>query len=458
MPSNETIYQSTVLLAIILGLLTLLVPRRYFLVPFIIAACFVPSDQRIMLMGLDFKVLRMIVAVGVLRVLLFGECRRLKLNRIDRLLLMWVLCGAAIYSIQWNTAEAVINRAGVLFDAAGLYWLFRQNIRSWDDLKHTFRLFAVGAIILLPFVLIEWSTGSNPFVFLGKVITSVREENFRCQGAFPHSIMLGLFWAILAPMFLALARTETKKTLYVSAFASSVVIVMATASSTPILVLILAIVAYAAFNWRQYTAAAALALAAVTAALHITMNAPVWHFLARINVIGGSTGWHRYNLIDKAISNFNEWMVIGCRSTDHWGWGLGDVTNQYVLEGVRGGAATLILFILMIYAVLKTLVASSLRYRDPDARLLSWALFSMMIAHCVGFIGVSYFGQIQVLWYMTLATASLLADRRTDMNRQSVSHEIMNGGKGYANHSSNDFKPRRYATHECDGLSDVHKC
>ena len=412
MSSEATIYQSTVLLAIILAMLTLLVRRRYFLVPLILAACFVPTDQRIMVMGLDFKVLRMIIAVGVLRVMLFGEYQRLKLNRIDRLLLMWVLCGAAIYSIQWNTAEAVINRAGILFDAVGLYWLFRQNIRSWDDLKHTLRVFAVGAIILLPFVLIEWSTGSNPFVFLGKAVTSVRQDNFRCQAAFPHSIMLGLFWAILAPMFLALAKTETKKTLYLFAFASSIVIVAATASSTPILVLILAIVAYTAFNWRQYTAVAALAIAAVTAAIHIAMNAPVWHLLARINVISGSTGWHRYNLIDKAIANFNEWMVIGCRSTDHWGWGLGDVTNQYVQEGVRGGVATLILFVLMIYAVLKTLVTSSLGYRDRNAQLLTWALFSMMIAHCVGFIGVSYFGQIQVLWYMTLAAASLLQEQQ----------------------------------------------
>lgn len=399
-------------MAIFLALLTVLIPRKYFLAPFVLAACFVPTDQRIIVMGLDFTVLRMLVAVGVLRVLLFGEYRRLKLNRIDRLLLMWLLCGAVIYSIQWNTAEAVINRAGILFNAVGLYWLFRQNIRSWDDLKHTLRLFAVGAIILLPFVLIEWSTGSNPFVFLGKAITSVRQDKFRCQAAFPHSIMMGLFWAILAPMFLAMARTEKKKTLYLFAFASSIVIVVASASSTPILVLILAIVAYKAFNRRRYTAAAAVALAAVTTALHIVMNAPVWHLIARINVIGGSTGWHRYNLIDKAIRNFDEWMVIGCRSTDHWGWGLGDVTNQYVLEGVRGGAATLILFVLMIYAVLKTLVTSSLRYRDPNTQLLTWALFSMMIAHCVGFIGVSYFGQIQVLWYMTLATASLLEEQQ----------------------------------------------
>lgn len=412
MTSEATIYQSTIAIVIFLALLTILMPRKYFLVPFILAACFVPTDQRIIVMGLDFTVLRILVAAGVLRVFIYGEYRRFKLNTVDRLLLLWLICGAVIYSIQWKEAEATINRAGFMFDALGLYWIFRQNIQSWTNLKNTLSLFAVAAIILLPFVLMEWSTGNNPFVFLGKVITSVREEKFRCQGAFPHSIMLGLFWAVLAPMFLAMAKTEKNKTLYVSAFASSVVIVMASASSTPILVLILAIVSYAAFNWRQYTGVTAMVLMAITAALHFAMKAPVWHLLARINVIGGSTGWHRYNLIDKAISNFNEWMVIGCRSTDHWGWGLEDVTNQYVSEGVRGGVVTLILFVLMIYAVLKTLVNSSLRYRDRNTQLLIWALFSMMIAHCIGFIGVTYFGQIRVLWYMTLAAAAMLQEQQ----------------------------------------------
>lgn len=412
MQSEATIYQSTILLALILGLSALLVPRRYFLAPFILAACFIPADQRIRVMGLDLTVLRMLVAVGVMRVVLFGEYRRIRLNRIDRLLVMWVVCGAAIYSIQWKSAEAMINRAGALFDATGLYWLFRQNVRSWDDLKQTVRLFAVGAIILLPLVLVEWSTGENPFVRLGKAITAVRQDRYRCQAAFPHSIMMGLFWAILAPMFLALARTETRKTLYWLALACSVAIIAASASSTPLLVLMLALATYWAFGWRRYTGVAAWSCAIMAAALHVVMNAPVWHLLARVNVIGGSTGWHRYKLIDQAINNFNEWKIIGCRYTEHWGWGLGDVTNQYVLEGVRGGVLTLTLFVLLIFFVLKTLVSASLQYRGRSIRLLVWGIFSMMIAHCVGFIGVSYFGQIQVLWYMTLAAAAMVAEQQ----------------------------------------------
>jgi len=407
----------TLLLAIFLAGLTIMIPRKYFLVPYILAVCFVPSDQRIIIGQFDFTVLRLLVGAGVLRILLRAEQRRLSLNTIDRLLLMWVFCGAAVYIIQWKNTEAVINRAGFLFDAVGLYWLFRQNIRSGSDVKRMFRLFAFCAIISLPFILLEWSTGSNPFVIFGRVVTSVRGERFRCQGAFPHSIMMGLFWAVLAPMFVALARTEKSKILYWAAFISSLAIVIVSASSSPLLVLLLALAAFYAFNWRRHSASIAWAIVAVTAALHIVMNAPVWHLIARVNIVGGSTGWHRYNLIDKAIRNFNEWMVLGCRSTKHWGFGLEDVTNQYVLEGVRGGAITLLIFLIMIYATLKLLVNSSLRYRGRREQLLIWGLVSMMIAHCVGFIGASYFGQISVLWYMTLAAASLFAEHQLFLKR-----------------------------------------
>ncbi len=417
MTPNTTIYQSTVLLTVCLAVLTLLVPRKYFLAPFVLAACFVPTDQRIIMMDFDLTVLRMLVAVGVLRVFIYGEYRRFAFNAIDKLLLAWALCGAVIYVMRHGDAEAVINRAGFVFTGVGLYWLFRQNIESWSGIKRVIAMFAVCAILSLPLILVEWYTGANPFVYFGKVITSVRQDQFRCQAAFPHSIMMGLFWTILAPLFLAFSRTDKHKVLYMSAFVASIIIIMASASSTPILVFAATMCVVGAFAWRQYTSVAAWCLAATTAALHVVMNAPVWHLLARINVIGGSTGWHRYNLIDKAIRNFDEWVFLGSRSTDHWGFGLGDVTNQYVLEGVRGGAVTLLLFLVMTYVAMKTCVRQSLSCRDRKMQIRLWSFFAVMVAHCIGFIGVSYFGQITVLWYLTLAAASLFAEQRVFLQK-----------------------------------------
>ena len=45
--------------------------------------------------------------------------------------------------------------------------------------------------------------------------------------------------------------------------------------------------------------------------MHVLMKQPVWHLLSRVDVAGGSTGWHRYHLVDKFIENWREWWLLG---------------------------------------------------------------------------------------------------------------------------------------------------
>ena len=52
--------------------------------------------------------------------------------------------------------------------------------------------------------------------------------------------------------------------------------------------------------------------------LHVVMNNPVWHLLTRIDLVGGSTGWYRYKLIDDFIKNFGQWWMLGTISTFGW--------------------------------------------------------------------------------------------------------------------------------------------
>ena len=52
----------------------------------------------------------------------------------------------------------------------------------------------------------------------------------------------------------------------------------------------------------------ALALGTV---LHFVMNHGIWHLIARIDLVGGSTGYHRFHLIDKAIAHFGERWLVG---------------------------------------------------------------------------------------------------------------------------------------------------
>lgn len=404
------INQSTLIIILLLSAATFALPRKLMLIPFIVAACFVPTDQRIVISDLHFTALRILVVVGIARIYIRAESTDARVNRFDKLVLAWAAIGAGIYVVQWGQMQALINRSGFLFDVLGLYWIFRQNIGSWNQLAFVMKIFAVCAIVMSGFVAYEWATGHNPFMAIGMVGTNVRDGQLRCQASFPHSIMLGVFWAVLMPLFVSLAKLKISSGLFWTATGASSFILMATASSTPLLTIAAGVGVLAVYDFRHLTRNVVKVAAVMLFLLHFIMEPPVWHLLARMDVIAGSTGWHRYNLIDQAVRNIGEWAVIGTQSTAHWGLFLDDVTNQYLLEGFRGGLITMVLFLVMFFIAFRIALDYSTRVKSSQLQWFCWSIFAMLFAHAVGFFGVSYFGQTTMLWYFSLAVIGFMAE------------------------------------------------
>lgn len=374
------------------------------MVPLILTVCFVPSDQRVIIFNLDFTPLRILVVAGALRLWLRGEIRNIKLNRFDQIILLWASVGTVIYIMQWQDMRSLIFKCGILFDILGSYWLFRQNLQSLANVHFIVAVFALCALVMLPFVALEYFTGSNPFSVLGGVVTAVRQSGrYRCQASFPHSIVLGLFWANLVPIFFARGIKKQSRFFYWLACLASILMIIASNSSTTIITLMVVLSLLCLYRYRFYGRQIAYSLCVIIVLLHFAMKAPVWHLASRLNVIGGSTGYHRYKLIDKAVENFNEWALFGTRSTAHWGWSQQDITNQYILEGIQGGFITFILFISVLFFAIKIVGSDSMCNASANQQWLSWGICVSILGHCISFLGVSYFGQIRMLLFLTFA-------------------------------------------------------
>ncbi|HEG42980.1 MAG TPA: hypothetical protein ENH94_02915 [Phycisphaerales bacterium] len=313
------ISQVTIAITVFLAVVLFLLPRQYFIIPFIVCACFIPADQRLIVMDLDFTPLRILVVIGVLRLLLKGETIPLRWNVLDKLILAWAVVGACVFVIQWMDAKMLVFKCGILFDVIGMYWLFRQSLECWDDVALVFKVLAICCILLAPFVAFERTTGKNLFDVFGKAETQMRENEYRCQATFSHSIILGSFFATLVPCFIALAKTRRWR--YISWFAAgvSVLAVFASASSTPLFVLAFMLMLMLSFHLRRFGKYVLIGVFIMALGLHIMMEAPIWHLISRVSAVAGSTGWHRYVLIDNAVSHFHEWAMIGCKSTEHSG-------------------------------------------------------------------------------------------------------------------------------------------
>jgi hypothetical protein len=400
----------------LLAALAFALPRRLAVLPIFLLASLIPSAHRIVVLGIDFSFLRILLIAAWVRVLTRRETRRLPPNPVDRVFSAWVLVGAALYSVRLRSFSGLVGAAGNAFDAAALYFLCRMLIRDWSDLA---RLAQSALIVSIPtalFFAIESQTGWNAFSILGGVpeLTVVREGRLRCQGAFQHPILAGIYWVCLVPLIAARGfDPAARRPAALLGVVSVGVIVWACGSSTPVLGLAAVAGASLLFPIRFHLRWVRWGLVAVLVGLQIVMKAPVWHLISRVNVVGGSTGWHRFHLIDQFLRHFDEWWLLGTHSTTHWGYWMQDTTNAYVMQGIRGGLLTLALYVALLALCFRE-VGLALRAVDASRprRAYTFALGLCIFAHCVVMLAASYFGQILIALYLTCGAVASLRELR----------------------------------------------
>lgn len=404
---STEIHPVGVLSLCLLSALAVLLPRRWAALPVILLLCFIPAGQRLVIATVDFTFIRLLMMVVWFRLFIRREMRPIVWNHLDRAMIVWAIVSVGTGTLLGWTLSIFVNRLGTAVDTMMVYFFFRMLIRSHRDLVSMATQFLFSSFAVALFFFIENRTMRNLFSMFGGVpaITDIRDGRLRCQGAFAHAILAGCFWACLIPLYAIRAFVGKGWMLTGAGAVAAVAIIGMCASSTPVMALGFGMMGAAAFLIRGSLRWLRWLILLWLCVLHfIMMKQPVWHLLARIDVVGGSTGWHRYHLVDKFFVYFEEWWQVGTLATGHWGPGLHDITNQYVAEGVYGGIFRLAAFTIVILLAF-TGVSRSMRL--PEAGkvywLSTWALGTALFMHCMNFIAVSYFEQIVVEWNMLLA-------------------------------------------------------
>ncbi|MFH1998796.1 MAG: hypothetical protein ABIK28_03900 [Planctomycetota bacterium] len=417
--SSVTVMGVAVLL--ILGAFMFGLPRRYSVIPMVILACFTPMGERIVVAGLDFTFLRIMVVIGWARIVLRREASHFVWKPIDTFVTLWAISAALIYIIfNKGAPNAVIFKLGATFDILGIYFLFRVLIKSFDDTYRIVNAFVILSVPVAFIFLIEHQTGRNLFSFMGGVpeITQIRNGRLRCQGAFVHPIAAGCFWASLIPLIASLwwyggTRAMKNRLMAVTGIVASLLIVYFCSSSTPVGAVVAGVFAACFFPARHFMKHIVVCTCIVLTGLHFAMNGPVWQLIARVDFVGGSTAYHRYQLIDQAINRIDEWWLLGCATTAHWGHFLFDVANTYIYQAVKGGLLTFVLFIVVIMTGYMS-VGMLWRTMEHDRRrlMLCWGLGVSLFIHCTSFIALTYTHQTLMIWLMALAIIGSLSPIR----------------------------------------------
>jgi hypothetical protein len=389
--------------------LVLVPPRKWVIVPFLLFTFLTPLGQQFYVGGLHVFADRIVILCGCLRFLPKSLHTRSAFaggfTSIDKAFLLWALCRVTAFVLLYQSSVAVVNQFGFLWDALGGYFLLRCLIWNVDDIRRIAKVFVVIAVILAGCMLYEHYKLTNVFAFLmgGKIVPDIRAGKIRCRGPFAQQIIASVFGGSLIPFFLWLWTASKARIAVVLGLISSVIITLTASSSTGIAAAAVGVGTLCLWPLRKHVRRMLWGLLAVIVGLALVMKAPVWFVLARIDFVGGSTGWDRANLISQCVRHFGSWWLVGTSDNGAWGYYTWDLCDQFVAEAVQGGLATLILFLVLIARSFREVGVAQHTGRSRTHKWLPWTMGCILCAHIAGFVGISYFDQVRYWWYVTLA-------------------------------------------------------
>jgi hypothetical protein len=398
----------------------LTVERKWALVPFLVGILYMTHGQRFEVAGVGLPIFRLLLVVGLGRIIMKGEGIEGGMNTIDKLMIAFF--GWLFFASFFHNSN--LDEAGPMFiigQAAEIgicYLLVRCYCRNLGEL---YAISSVLAFLLVPIALemvYEELSGKNLFSSLfggNSDAVVVRDGEFRARGPFRHAILAGTVGAGLIPLMIAMWRSYQRAAMI--GIAACMTMIVACSSSGPVLSLLFGIMAMCLWKFRPWMGLIRWSIPIGYGILTLVMKQPAYYIIAKLS-IGGSTGWHRSKLIDAAVIRFNEWWLFGTDYTRAWmPTGLPgktqhtDITNYYLGFGVKGGFLAVILFIAIIWVAFKW-VGDILNAR-PDLedrdRFMIWCMGASLFSHVATSVSVAYYDQSYVFFWFSIASIASLA-------------------------------------------------
>ena len=402
--------------ASILGVLSTLVlfsGRRWAPVWMVGGVLFLTQEQALMVSGVSLTAMRVLEMVGFVRVMLRGE--RFTWSRLDTSLIALYGYAALVFVLRSDTGQAYA--VGTFIDALLCYVVFRALLRDTDDIAGFLQRFLILLVPYVGLLVIEAVTMRNPFGALGAATWgTLRDDRLRTMGSFRNPSLLGILAATLIPLYVGLFLARLGRVAAVFGATLCLVILVLANSGGPFAATGVGLLGWCCWSIRHRMSAIRRLATGSLVVIALAMNAPVWFLLERISGLTGGGGWHRAHLLSAAWQDLDRWWLAGMdiRETADWfpytmeaNNGGADITNAFVDFGLRAGIlATILLIVLLVRAYRMIGIALAATSADAGERtraLMLWGLGCMLAAHISTFMGITYFDQFYVVWFMELA-------------------------------------------------------
>jgi hypothetical protein len=424
---------SSVLLLLLL-MVVMLGSRRWALLSMMASVLFLTQGHSLNLGGLSFFPIRFIETAALVRVVLRRELTLQQLNRID-----WVLLIAYNYtSLVWTvrSEERSAEQLAFALEPTICYLALRGLTARLEDLRWVL----VGvAVLLVPFtalVALERVTGQSSFALVGaNWPLYFREGVARASGPFRHASLLGSIGAAFFALYVGLWVSERDRPFAVLGGGLCMALVVLSNSGGPLTSAMVAVGGWLLWPLRQKMRVIRVSMFAIVVLLAVFMKAPIWYLPYKASLLVGGGGYHRGVLMESAWNDLGSWWLFGTELRNTLSWipyahgetGGADITNGFLVFGIKAGALALLLLVLVLCLGFRELGVQLRRAGssgDVAAERLLWGLGIALGVHAVSWLGIAYFDQSWVIWLWHLSLVSVPAIDAPVPVAQSTSHRF----------------------------------
>jgi len=410
----------TLTFALVFSLLVITLRPKYALVAYITSLLWYPSFLAVSIGTIDILVGRIVVTVLLVRCLCNDEIRsKFVWCRLDKLVALSMVVYVSTYfvTVQMPLASLIENRGAFVLDTWCAYLAARFIVTDRAKLISILKWVSIVLVPLAILGVIESVFGWQPFTSLrrftpwfdGRPYVAAQRLGFtRAIGPFSHAILFGGGFAMFLPLIYYL-RYEKGEWRFWAYLLSAVALLggLSSMSSGPWVMVFVAISCLIMERYRRRLKLFFMLGVLACIMVGVVSNRPFYHVIASwANPLGGA-GYHRAKLIDLAIEHFDEWWMVGYGEKDPgWGPALGvartDVTNEFILNGVKYGILGIIVLLLVLAAAFRGIISTYMKVPQPANKSLCWAFGSMLFSVVVTWMSVSFFGQLSCLFYCVL--------------------------------------------------------
>ena len=410
----------TLTIALILSVLVIALRPKYAFVAYVVGLLWYPAYLAVSIGTIDILVGRFVVAVLLLRCLSDDRIRtKFIWCRLDTLVtLSIVVYVGAFFITRTDSLSATIeNRGGFVMDTWCAYLAARFIVTDRQKLISIIKCISIALVPLAIIGVIESVTGWKSFGALTRFSPWYNEGGIplegrfgfeRAVGPFNHAILFGGVFAMFLPLTYYLHH-EKKDWRTIAYILSGITLVGALSSmSTGPWVMVIVVIFCLIMEKRKHLVKPLFMFMVISCVLiGIASNRPFYYVITRSLTRRHFQFSRRAKLIDVAIETFDEWWLIGYGNKDP-GWGplfgmtYTDVTNQFILKGIRYGMLGMIAIIAVLVKAFRGIISTYRKQQHPVTKSLCWAFGSLLFSVTVAWMSVSFFGQLSTLFYCSL--------------------------------------------------------